>query len=435
MSTLTRTLAFVALLGGGGCTIADAPFGGGDRSDFPGDDDGGGVDGGGVLPDADPGLRGWRALGAPLATSATYAAPAIARGADGQPLVAFLDGTGADVGIDVHRYVEDAWVRVGSKQSTAGFGAPPALAAGDASAWLAWPVGGDGNAARHLEDGAWTTPAGTPLGSSSTYLPHTTIAVADDGAPWVAYSEHLEGSSTEEIYVQARAAGAFGPRGAKITIGGNQSALAPRLATGGGEVAVAYQGDGVYARRWDGSGWALLGGGAIVPPAESGASSASTASLAIDGEGRAVVAYHAYVGGDDGTVGFVARWDGDAWDHLGVSLQAYDGASPDGASYASMQDVAAAADGTIYVAWSEEDAAGEAGIHVARCDDGGCAPLGEGRLDAVAGGEATWARLAIDGAQRPVVAWAEEVEAGGADAIHVWTYYGDPDPSADDAPR
>ena len=72
------------------------------------------------------------------------------------------------------------------------------------------------------------------------------------------------------------------------------------------------------------------------------------------------------------------------------------------------------------------DGSGVSGTYVYRCAAGGagCAPVGRGRLRVA--GDSDGARIEIDAAGRPVVAWTEEA-ANGTRLVHVWRYHGDPD--------
>src|SRR5690606_7435530 len=129
--------------------------------------------------------------------------------------------------------------------------------------------------------------------------------------------------------------------------------LAPELATGGGKTFVVYQGGGVHVHEWTGAAWTELGTGVTPPPGADTFTSPSTASLAADSLGRPVVAYHAYKDNIDGTLGFVARWNGAAWAHLGGPIQATPGQVDGAASYTTMRSVAVAADNTVYIAFTE----------------------------------------------------------------------------------
>lgn len=154
-------------------------------------------------------------------------------------------------------------------------------------------------------------------------------------------------------------------------------------------------------------------------------SSPSTSSIALAPDGAPVVAFHAYKDNLDGTLGFVARWSGAAWQYLGQNLNATVGQVMGQASHSSMQNVAVDDDGNAYVVWSEVDTSGEPGTYVYRCaaGGGGCAPVGRGRLRV--DGDPDGARVEIDAAGRPVVAWTEQSTAGRR--VHVWRYHGDPD--------
>ena len=391
-------------------------------------------DGGPIPTDASLGLTGWQPLGTPLPTTASFLSPAIATDGAGMPVVAFSTGTdAASFGIEVYRVVAGAWTRVGARIPTTTTTVPD-IAAHGSTIHVAWPDG-DRRQVRTWDGPSWTTPAGSPVGTYSTYLPHVSLVVDASARPWLAYNEHSSTSSSQRVFVNAADGTAFPPRGftgyanaLHDPAAPNQSALAPDLATGGGAMFVAWEGNGVHVRRWDAgtSSWTSTGAGAVVPPAAAGVTSASTSAIAVDGAGRPTVVYHAYKGGADGTNVFVARHDGTSWVHLAQNLQAYVGMASGSATYATAQDVAVTSAGDVYIAFTEEDAAGHAAVHVRRCAvTGGCVAVGRGRLDADAG-EASTARMAIDHGGRPIVAWAEAT-AGGAYRLHVWRYFGDPD--------
>ncbi len=390
-------------------------------------------DGGVETPDASLGLTGWVALGAPLPTTASFLSPAMTTDGAGMPLVAFLTGTdAASYGVEVYRVVGGAWTQVGARIPM-GIATVPDVAASGTEIHVAWPQG-DRRHLRTWNGTSWSTPAGSPVGTYDTFLPHVSLAVDAGGRPWIAYNEHSASSSSQRVFVNAHDGGAFPPRGFTGYANAlydpaspNQSALAPDLAAGGGAMFVAWEGNGVHVRRWDAgsASWTATGAGKVEPPAGAGVTSASTSAIAVDGAGRPTVVYHAYKGGADGTNVFVARHDGTSWVHLGQNVQAYAGMASGSATYATAQDVAVTVAGDVFIAFTEEDAAGHAAVHVWRCATSGCAPVGRGRLDADAG-EASTAKMAIDHAGRPIVAWAEAT-ASGAYRLHVWRYFGDPD--------
>lgn len=390
------------------------------RGDASGDETGSVIPGGDAGFDANDGKKGWHALGAGLATGATSTLPALAIDAAGAVVLARTNGAN----IEVARFDGTTWQPVGAAMATGG-AAYPSIAAGATSLYVAWHLANK-NHVREWNGSSWTTPGGTPLGTQATFLPHVHVAIGADGKPWVTFNEHTSPSTTERVYVYAQNdAVSWIPRGAALG-SGPSSALAPELATGGGKTFAAYEGNGVHVHEWSGSTWVELGAG-VSPPPGGGFTSPSTVAIAADGMGRPVVAYHAYLNNIDGTLGFVARWNGASWTHLGGPIQAKPGQVMNQASYTTMQSVAAASDGTVYVAITEVNDANEHGVHVYRCSDAACAPLGRGRLDAVPGSNAHVARLAVDHAGRPVVAFAEKTAAGNDVEVHVWRYHGDPD--------
>lgn len=424
------------------CAVTDPGGGPGriDASGGGGDGDGGGgefdPDGGaGMLPDADPGLRGWQAMGAALPSAYPFASLGIAIGGDGQPVIVFMNQSDTALGADVYRFDGAAWQQVGARIDTMNYQTAVNLAASGSRIVVGFPYGGR-NEIREWNGGAWLIPVGTPLATMDTTLPHTSIAMDATGEPWVAYSQGPDPvfNNPLDVYVSARAAGAWSLRGAALSenVGAQPSALAPHLAAGGGEMWIQWEENGIHARRWDAatSSWFALGGGRIDPPASAGVQFPSTGGIAVGPDGRAVVGYHAYVGSTEGVVVFVAREDGALWTHVGQSLQASPGADGAGQpSSAIFQSVAAGPGGVIYVAWGEATASATSAVYVYRCQppSGGCAPVGRGRLD-VDPGVLGAARLAVDGAGRPVVAWMEYLSGdSGPLMLHVWRYFGDPD--------
>jgi hypothetical protein len=390
------------------------------------------ADASGILPDADPGLRGWQQIALPIPTTASYASPALAIDGNGQPVVSITNGAGANLGAEAYHLVDDRWTMIGSRQAMS-FAGGVDLAASAQTFFMAWPDGGGPNQVRSFTGGAWITPAGTPLGANSAYLPYTNVIVDEAGKPWVAYSEHVLPSSNEQIYVDSQSAGAtWQARASGISSAINQSALAPDLVAAGGKIFMAFEGSGVFVRVYDSGsgGFAPVGTGSLVPTMPAGVSSPSTCSVGADASGHVWVAFHAYVGGDDGTLGYVARWDGAAWSYVGQGFQGFDGNAEGSATYSTMQDLAVSAAGIAYVVWTEENAStNQIGVYVDRCEVGsGCVGVGRQRLD-VAPGDAVTARIAIDGANRPVVAWSEHdtTDTASEQNVYVWRYYGDPD--------
>ncbi len=394
----------------------------------------GGRDDGGMELDASLGLTGWHPLGAPIGSSTNNLIPAVAIDGTGLPFVAIVAGTDtSSFGIEVHRAVNNAWTLVGPRIPT-GTMTVPAIAATGSTYHVAWPAGSS-RQVRTWNGASWSAPAGTPVGSYTTFLGHVSLALDAASQLWVAYNEHSAAQTAERVFVNANQGTSWPLRGMTSytnalheTASPNQSALAPDLAAGAGAMFVAWQGNGVHVRQWNPgtTAWDAVGTGAIVPPPAAGVVSASTSAIGVDSAGRPTVIYHAYKGGLDGTLVFVARHDGASWIHIGQSLQAYAGGANGMATYATAQDIAVTAASDAYIAFTEEDATGESAVHVWRCaSTGGCAPVGRGRLDADVG-DASTARLALDGGGRPVVVWSE-LDAAGNSHVHVWRYFGDPD--------
>jgi hypothetical protein len=173
----------------------------------------------------------------------------------------------------------------------------PAAARGpDGSLYTAWLEGdvahSDVFVSRQSANGAWM-----PLGGATNVRPHTytfapQLAVGAQG-PVAAWLEDAGG--VDNLFVKRWTGTAWVSLGASLNLHSDQLAERPNLALDGqGRPLVAWVEGGIdrprqaYAKRWDGRRWTLLGGGALNVRASQDASSAS---VTVDGDGNAVVAW------------------------------------------------------------------------------------------------------------------------------------------------
>jgi len=141
-------------------------------------------------------------------------------------------------------------------------------------------------------------------------------------------------------------------------------------------------------------------------------------SLAIDGDGRPVVAWRDDSGGDFEI--YLRRWNGDDWVELdgsasggGISANGGDSRSP---SLATLPG------GAPIVSWRDDDS-GDFEIYVRRWTGSAWVEMDAGSATgggiSANGGESWWPSLAV-GPDGPVVAW--EDDSGGDDEIYVRRY-------------
>jgi hypothetical protein len=178
----------------------------------------------------------------------------------------------------------------------------------------------------------------------------------------------------------------------------------------------------VHVRRWDGERWIELGD-SISAGLNAGGHSARKPSVAVDREGRPVVAWHEFAGAGTNVEIFVKRWNGTAWLPFGWS------ASPGGISRSSGRSWDAALDldpaGNPVVAWRDDTAGNfetwlrrwwinSAWVEVGRSAyEGGVSATRWHTVDLA---------LRLDAAGRPVLAWIDE--ASGTSFVHLRAWDG-----------
>lgn len=298
--------------------------------------------------------QGWSELGEGSAsggglsqnsTPSAYAAMAL--DAAGRPTVAWQDRNLRDVAVAA--WTGSVWEPLGSGTtmpagSSDMLSCYPALAcAADGTRTIAWVEEASTMVFRiHLKQ--WTGSAWTELGTgsatgsgvsgstpSSRSALYPALAVRTDGTPVVAWQDQDTGIDAEaEVHVRQwtgsawaeLGSGSDGSTGISQTAGSRS--LYPAVACDAqNHVLVAWADDlsgrfDLYAREWNGTAWAAIGGSAAGGGISQTAAvrSDTTPAVAFDGQGRPVVAW---VDGADGARRVcVRRWQNGIWQDLGA---------------------------------------------------------------------------------------------------------------------
>jgi hypothetical protein len=266
----------------------------------------------------------------------------------------------------------------------------------------------------------WSPLGGGPLSANegNTDAEKPSLALDASGDPVVAW--HEDDGTTRNIHVHQWDGSVWNPVGSGLLSanGGNTNAFSPSLKLDDHDrpVVAWHEDDGtvynVHVQRWDGSAWSPVGGGLL---SRNGAGTdAGSPSLALDGSGNPVVAWHEH----DGTTYniYVQRWDGSAWIPLGSALSATSGITA-----ALRASLALAESGDPLVAWQERKDA-VLNIFVWRWDGGSWIPLGSGL--SVNGFDALEPSLVLNDSGDPVVAWRGRESDGSTAGIHIWQWDG-----------
>ena len=255
--------------------------------------------------------------------------PSLAILPDGTPIVAWADDSDGVTNIYVRRWNGTTWVEMGAgsaagggiSQSDGAYG--PSLAIGPAGTpYVAWNDDSSGNAEIYVRrwDGLnWVevgpgSAGGGGISQSSGNSFSPALVVDDDGAPIVAWIEHVAGQ---------------------------------------------WQ---LYIRRWDGAAWQEIGAGSASGGGVSGNGNYLWLdfSLAQTADGRPILAW------SDETADeiFVKVWNNFAWVEMDVGSAAGGGISQT-AGLSHDPALAVAPDGRVLVAW-QDDTANNAEIYVRR---------------------------------------------------------------------
>ncbi len=286
--------------------------------------------------------------------------PSLALDGNGYPVVAWTDSSGGDHEIYIKRWNGSAWVEVGAGSASGG---------------------------------------GISNNSEDSY--HPSLALDGDGYPVVAWYDYTDPG--DEIYVKLWNGSAW----VEVGIGSVSDGFNPSLALDeNGYPVVAWQRAGeIYLKRWDGSAWVELGGSASGGGISNNGGESSISSLALDGNGYPVIAWHDYSSGNFEI--YVRRWNGSGWVEVGTGSASGGGISNNSGS-SSGPSLALDGNGYPVIAWMD-NSGGDFEIYVRRWNGSAWVEVGTG--SASGGGisnNSGWSEypsLALDGNGYPVTAW------------------------------
>ncbi|MBK7217604.1 MAG: VWA domain-containing protein [Candidatus Promineofilum sp.] len=269
------------------------------------------------------------------------------------------------------------------------------------------------------------TPTGGPTATPTTTATRTATATATTTATRTATATPTKTATPTNTPDPASPWEPVGPGSAGGGGISNNSgdSLAPAIAVGtGGAVYVAWSdtsgGDAeIYLRRWDGNAWGELGGSATGGGISNNGSDSQAPALAVGADGRPWVAWH---DGANREI-YVRRWNGTTWAEVGAG-SATGGGISDTPRNSSWVDLRLAADGSAVAVWVEARP-GNDEVYARRWDGADWVALG----DSAAGGgisntpgRSGRPALALDGAGRPWVAWAETHNNGQDIYLRRW---------------
>lgn len=244
---------------------------------------------------------------------------------------------------------------------------------------------------------------GIPVSAIATALRPAMVLDAA-GNPVLAWD--ASNGSTIDLYVARWNGSAWERLGDALSATGGQFTWTdePSLAVDGqGRPVVAWQelSSGgvrqVHVRRWTGSTWEALGGAVSV-----GSGGVQSPSLKVDAQNRPVVAWSETVSG--GSSIYVRRWSGSSWVAVGGALNV---APAGGTPSATRPSLALEPNGNPSVAWEEADAAGVHHVHVRRWDGTTWKVLGDALGAGASTSDVLFPALAVDEVGRPSVAWGQ----------------------------
>lgn len=260
----------------------------------------------------------WFPLGADVYAGPTGGIADLAVDGLGRPVVLIEDTGGAKPAVRASRYEGGAWHPLGEQVNAAGTdggggavaidpAGRPVVAYVESRYWLR---------VKRWDGDAWAA-VGNALTPGTSSVGGTSLAFAADGEPVVAYSAYDASPTVPRIFAQRwDAAGAvWVPLGGALDPALTVPSSAPSLAVDPeGRPVVAYEqwGSGgspfeVHVRRFESGAWTALGGNLAPDPG----TNALYPDLALDATGAPLVAL------GNGSNGQVLRWDGAVWSARG----------------------------------------------------------------------------------------------------------------------
>lgn len=274
--------------------------------------------------------------------------------------------------------------------------------AADGTVWLAWIEDEPSRSHRELYAARWDGAAWETVGGNFAAFGHAgegpqndarhpSIALDSAGAPWVAWIEAEEGGASRDVHVKRWDGAAWGAVG-DLATDPNDDFVSLGL-DGEGRPVVVYEtvpvgtsSSFVAIQRWSGAGWEELG---MLNGGDAGYERAPEAAIAPNG----VDLWVAYRGGSAGaSVAYADHWDGAAWSPSVV----HDGAN------VGKTTVAVDGQGRAVVTWDQQ-LDGQTSLHARRREADAWVDLG-GEIDDEDGNNFGPA-LAIDASHAPIVVW------------------------------
>ncbi|MFN3484717.1 MAG: hypothetical protein ACK44W_04460 [Planctomycetota bacterium] len=175
---------------------------------------------------------------------------------------------------------------------------------------------------------------------------------------------------------------------------------------------------GIYLKRWNGASWEELGGSATGSGLDGAGFAVFTPSLALDGSGNPIVAW------THGTASayaiYLKRWNGTAWEEIGGSASGFGISAP--STTAAEPSLVLDSSGRPVIAWSDSSS-GNAEIYLKRWNGSSWEDLGGSASGGGISATPTPSRepsLRLDSADRPAVAWTEQLPSGSRIYFKRW---------------
>jgi hypothetical protein len=317
--------------------------------------------------------------------------PSLAIAPDGTPYVAWANGTSENSENDeiyVRRWNGLSWEEVGTGSASGGgisknsgdSWVPRLAIAPDDTPYVAWEDWSTSDVEIYVRrwNGNWweevgaAAASGEGISNNNTWSGYPSLAIAPDGAPYVAWADAVGWDN--EIYIRHWNGSIWTEVGAGSASGGgisnnNGDSTRPSVAIGPNGIPYIAWDDAsggnneIYVRRWNGFSWEEVGTGSA---SGGGISNNNGDSLS---PWAAVAPYdNAYVAWQDDSDGnaeiYVRRWNESWWEEVGYGSASGGGISNNsGDSY--EPSLAIGPGGKVYVAWHDVSD-GDAEIYVRR---------------------------------------------------------------------